>query len=220
MLIGLSSWAVAAEFFALQSRLVPPSEALTELNRQIQSQMAGEPLLLVVLLLAVVPAFSEEFLFRGFLLSSLGRSTGKWTAILAAGLIFGVFHFNVDRIPMTAMMGVLLGYLCWQAKSLWPGILAHIMHNASLMVLSRVPRAVEWLRLGDIENTPGSLLPLRVIIPAVALFIASLAILATLSDRPSDTDTHAVDQPPRIPAPVGTAASRQRRPCHASYTRR
>jgi len=180
VLIGVSSWAVAKEFIALQARVVPSSAALQELNRVLSEGVKDVPLWSIVLLLAVIPGIAEEFLFRGFLLSGLGRESGKWTAIIGAGLIFGAFHVFVDKIPMAALMGVLLGYLCWQSRSLWPGILAHVMHNSALMVLPNVPRAAEWLGLTSIESNPERHLPIHVVIPAVVLLLAGLAILTTL----------------------------------------
>lgn len=187
VLIGASSWVVATEFFALQTRVVPPSEALAELNRVLSEGAKDVSLWTIVFLLAVIPGISEEFLFRGFLLSGLGRESGKWTAIIGAGLMFGAFHFVVDKIPVTALMGVLLGYLCWQSRSLWPGILAHVMHNSALMVLPSVPRAADWLGLSNIESEPDRLLPIRVVVLAVLLLLTGLAILARLKERRSRT---------------------------------
>jgi sodium transport system permease protein len=179
VLVGLSSWAVAIEFAACQTRVVPPSEALERFDRMVAPQIAQTPLWIVVCLIAVVPALSEEFLFRGFLLSGLCRSTGKWTAILAAGLIFGVFHFMADRIPVTALMGVVLGYMCWQTRSLLPGILVHVMHNALPIVLSHFETVSRWLGLSAAEAA-GSHLPPRVALPAVCLLAGGLILLAAI----------------------------------------
>jgi membrane protease YdiL (CAAX protease family) len=166
---------------------VPSSAALQELNRVLSEGAKDVPLWSIVLLLAVIPGIAEEFLFRGFLLSGLGRASGKWTAIIGAGLIFGAFHSFVDKIPMTALMGILLGYVCWQSRSLWPGILAHVMHNSALMVLPNMPRAAQWLALSSVESEPDKLLPIHVVIPAAVLLLAGLAILATLRQRRSST---------------------------------
>ena len=91
-----------------------------EASEQISAQLSAAPLWIVLLLLAIVPAITEEFCFRGFLLSGIARGMSKWPAILLAGLIFGIFHFMIDRIPITALVGVVLAYLCWQSRSIWP----------------------------------------------------------------------------------------------------
>jgi sodium transport system permease protein len=183
LLIGASSWVVTSEFFALQARLVAPSQLLQDFNRQVESQLSSVPLWAILALLAVVPAVAEEFLFRGFLLSGLGRSSRKWTAILAAALIFGIFHFIPDRMPVTAMMGVVLGYLCWQSGSLWPGILAHAMHNSCQIILPQLGRVAQWLGLAAGPGNETQHLPLRVLVAGAILFLGGLAILASIRQR-------------------------------------
>jgi sodium transport system permease protein len=147
VLIGLSSWVIVIECFGLQARLVEPSQLLRESSARLEAQLATVPAWLAVLLLGILPAVSEEWLFRGFLLSGLGGSARKWTAIVSAACIFGVFHFIPDRIPLAAMMGVVLGYICWQSRSLWPGIVVHIAHNAIPLVLGNSRRLADWLGL-------------------------------------------------------------------------
>jgi sodium transport system permease protein len=177
VLLGGSSWALAQEFMALQSRLIPPSQAMQEAFKPIEVQLSAAPLSQILLLLAVIPAMTEEFFFRGFLLSGLSQSMRKWSAILVAALTFGIYHFIVDRVPVTAMMGVCLGYLCWQSRSILPGIVFHMMHNGLLLWMNaRFPEAIKRLGLPD---TMTGLLPARVVVPAIVLFVTGLAIAST-----------------------------------------
>lgn len=183
LLVGLSSWAIAQELFALQCRVIRPSQALLEFSRQIESQLASAPLWAVVLLLAVIPGITEEFLFRGFVLSGVSHGLRKWPAILAVATVFGVFHFVVDRIPVSAMMGVVLGYICWQSRSILPGMLAHAMHNAMALLLPQVPVVHRWLGEPAADASPGRLLPLRVFGPALGLFVVGLLVFASIRTR-------------------------------------
>lgn len=181
ILLGASSWAVAHEFVALQTRLAPPSEAMREAFRLIESQLAAAPLWQVILMMAVAPAIAEELFFRGFLLSGLGQGMHKWGAILLAGLVFGIFHFVMDRVPVTAMLGVCLAYVCWQTRSIWPGIVFHLLHNGLLMTLNAVsPETVQRLGMPD---ELGGLLPARTILPALGLFIVGLALVWSIPAR-------------------------------------
>ncbi|MEP0841853.1 MAG: CPBP family intramembrane metalloprotease, partial [Phycisphaerae bacterium] len=145
--IGASSWALALEFSRLQSRVLPVSESFKKLDQLINEQVAGRPLWLILLLLSVVPAVCEEWLFRGFILSGLSAHLRKWPAILATGAIFGIYHFMIEKIPLTALLGVLLAYLAWQGRSLYPAVLAHAMHNAAGVVLGAL--ADRFARLAD-----------------------------------------------------------------------
>lgn len=177
ILLGGSSWALAHQFVALQARVAPPSDALREAFRIMEAQLVAAPLWQVLLLLAVVPAVAEELFFRGFLLSGLSQGLRKWPAILFSALIFGIFHFIMDRVPVTALLGVALGYLCWQTRSIWPAMLFHLMHNGLLMTLNAVsPETVEWLGVPD---ELGGLLPARVLLSTLVAFAAGLLIASS-----------------------------------------
>jgi ABC-2 type transport system permease protein/sodium transport system permease protein len=181
LLLGVSAWALANEFVQFQSRFMPASRALQELNRKLLEELARLPLPAAIVLMAVVPAVCEELFFRGFLLSGLRRSLGKWGAIAIAGLIFGVYHFLVDKLPITALLGILLGYVCWQTRSILPGMIVHALHNAISTVLPMVPRWPEWTGLNQVESVH---LPLRIVLPAAALFITGLLLLPRRKPEP------------------------------------
>jgi len=178
VLIGASTWALAQEFFRLQSYVLPPSETLEKFNRLIESELADAPLWMVILFFAVVPAICEEFFFRGFVLSGLSTSLRKWPAIIATGAIFGVYHFMIERIPVTALLGIALAFLCWQARSIFPAILAHLMHNGVLMIVGNLPRVADYLGFSD--AAAGGHLPARVLLPAAILFGGGLAMAASI----------------------------------------
>ncbi len=76
---------------------------------------------------------AEELFFRGFLFSALRGHTGKRLTIVGSAVLFGLFHFVTvfDRLIPSTLMGLLLGYVCWQTRSVWPGMLLHALYNAS-----------------------------------------------------------------------------------------
>ena len=52
-----------------------------------------------------------------------------FAAILGSAAVFGVFHFFLFKFPVTALLGVMLAYLCWRSRSILPAIIAHLLHN-------------------------------------------------------------------------------------------
>jgi sodium transport system permease protein len=190
--LGLSSWALAYEFTRLQSLILPQSEGLKKLE-EAAAQLAAAPPVLVVLLMAIVPGICEEFFFRGFVLSALSTSLRKWSAIAATGAIFGVYHFVIDKIPVTALLGMMLAYLCWQSRSIFPAMLAHVMHNSVVLIIGwlavHYPRIEQLLHLGAV--TGNQRLPSRILLPAIILFAAGLALAASIRQR----DPHAAGFP-------------------------
>jgi len=81
------------------------------------------------------PVF-EEFLFRGFLFSSLRGRYKARTAIFVQGAAFALLHFNpVAFLPLLAL-GVLLGKLRESTTSIVPCITVHALWNGSVSLVT------------------------------------------------------------------------------------
>lgn len=77
---------------------------------------------------AVVPAFAEEFAFRGILMGSL-RKYGDVFAIIVSSVMFGAMHGNVVQIPFAFMLGLIFGFVDCKTNSLFPSIGIHFLNN-------------------------------------------------------------------------------------------
>lgn len=90
---------------------------------------------LIILLVCVQPAVIEELAFRGVMLSALRRVLDSRDAIVVSALLFMVIHLTVLSFPHLFIIGLALGYLRVKTGSLYPGMLAHFVHNL-LVVLA------------------------------------------------------------------------------------
>ena len=79
--------------------------------------------------IALVPAFCEEFLFRGVVLSHL-MPYGKSTAIVVSSICFGLMHSNFQQFLYTTVAGILLGLVYVITDSIWPSTIIHMLNNA------------------------------------------------------------------------------------------
>ena len=93
-----------------------------------QDVSANYQIVLMLFTTAVVPAFVEEFLFRGLVLSNL-LPYGRTTAILASALLFGMMHQNVEQLLYTTVAGLVLGYLYVKTRSIWVCVMLHFVNN-------------------------------------------------------------------------------------------
>ena len=59
---------------------------------------------------AIIPAFVEEFLFRGMILTNL-RPYGRVTAIVGSAVLFGLMHQNIEQVFYATVAGLFLGYV-------------------------------------------------------------------------------------------------------------
>jgi membrane protease YdiL (CAAX protease family) len=83
----------------------------------------------VVLVIAVIPAVAEEFVFRGLIQKSFERGIGPARGIATAGIIFAAFHLNPFSIVPLIALGVYLGFLAHRAGSIWVSAGAHFFNN-------------------------------------------------------------------------------------------
>ncbi len=97
------------------------------------------PIWAILLALAAGPAVFEELFFRGMLFGALQRSFSAWKTIAISAVLFGVFHvvagnvLAVERLLPSAFIGLFLGWLRYRSGSVWPSILAHLIHNGLLL---------------------------------------------------------------------------------------
>lgn len=80
-------------------------------------------------ILAVLPAFAEEFAFRGVTLQLL-RPYGEAFAVIGSAFAFGVMHGTVIQIPFAFAGGLFFGYIAVRTGSIWPSVLLHFLNNA------------------------------------------------------------------------------------------
>ncbi len=78
----------------------------------------------------------EEVFFRSFILMGLARAMPIWWAIGISSLLFGVAHITeLGTLPVFFCIGLALGFLRWQTRSIWPGILLQFLINGSATLL-------------------------------------------------------------------------------------
>jgi sodium transport system permease protein len=133
------------EFMASLQWFFPPApKGIAELMQELKTVDLG----LAILAIAVTPAFCEEIAFRGFLLSGFQRKGKIPLAILLSSFAFGIIHMIPQQVFNATLLGILLGAMCVQTRSLWPGVCYHFVHN-SLVVLhdrfgKKVPTGQAW----------------------------------------------------------------------------
>jgi uncharacterized protein len=77
--------------------------------------------------------FVEELTYRGLGYSLLERF-GRWPAILAVGLLFGLAHGLVVSLPIIVAFGCVLAWIRARTGSVYPGMLLHATFNLIALV--------------------------------------------------------------------------------------
>jgi membrane protease YdiL (CAAX protease family) len=181
-LIGVISLSTILQAYTIAQEvyLVPPGlkKVYMELSNKTQEAIislvhTGDMwgLILALLSVAVMPAISEEFLFRGLVQRSFERRMRPLAAIALAGIMFGSVHLQVINAVALMALGTFFGYVTWSSGSIYPAIFGHFIFNALTIV------ALFFTGEGAIDivsrHTPDDILELLPIaIPSMFVFIA------------------------------------------------
>ncbi len=91
---------------------------------------------------AIVPPLVEEYSLRGVSMSHLSKH-GNAFAILASAYLFGILHGTAAQIPFAFICGLFFGYAVLSTKSLWTGVIIHLINNALSCISSVIFQYVD-----------------------------------------------------------------------------
>jgi hypothetical protein len=77
--------------------------------------------------------FVEELTYRGLGYSLLVRF-GRWPAIVAVGILFGLAHGLIESLPVLAVFGAVLAWIRSRTDSVYPGMVLHSLFNLVALV--------------------------------------------------------------------------------------
>ncbi|MEK6607865.1 MAG: ABC transporter permease subunit/CPBP intramembrane protease, partial [Myxococcota bacterium] len=138
LLCGVSAWVLAAALVqVVQERVMPTPPEMIEAMRALVFPDPPRPLPVDLFVLAVGPALCEEVLFRGLVLRATLPMLGPTLAVLANALLFGAFHLSSYHFFGPALMGLLLATIAVRTRSVLPGMLLHVAHNAVTLAVGR-----------------------------------------------------------------------------------
>jgi sodium transport system permease protein len=213
-LVGLLGWFV--------QWLYPLNPDVVTALKPIEAALAEAPLWQVLLVIALLPAVCEELAYRGFILSGLRRAGHKWTAIALASLFFGLAHGIFQQKLTSCAIGLVLGYLAVQTRSLLPCMAFHFTNNALVVLMSRVgPEVLEaypWLGRLLRQSAEGQLTyRLPVYIMAASVSVGLLWWFRRLAVPPEDpaedpAEETAASHGDESPLPAGESPDSQRSP--------
>lgn len=92
-------------------------------------------LFLSLLVVAVLPAVIEEWVFRGAILQGL-KGTGTVVCSLLGAFAFSLFHHNPLQTIYQFLMGGIYTYLTLKSGSIFVSMVAHFINNAFIIIFS------------------------------------------------------------------------------------
>ncbi len=146
LLWGLGAGVIGLTVVAVVGALLSQVGLRSNQIDEFEFALKEGPLAFVSLLLAagVVAPFVEELFFRGFLFGLYRRRQPVWLAYLVSSAVFTLLHLQPNRMDVQQMAGLsvgifllatLLAWLYQHTGSLYPGIVAHAVNNATGLIL-------------------------------------------------------------------------------------
>lgn len=125
-----------------------------------------------LLIIALIPAISEEMIFRGVIqkiFTSLFRS--GHLAIWVTAFIFSTIHFQFLGFIPRFILGLVFGYLFFWGCSLWLPVISHFVNNAFPVILTHFQGIEKANATPDIPLWKQTVvLPIPIVVIFVILF--------------------------------------------------
>ncbi len=127
-----------------------------------------------MLMIAILPAIGEEFMFRGLIQRLLKDWLGNiHLAIFISALLFSAMHMQFYGFFPRMVLGIMFGYMFYWTGSLWIPIFAHFIQNGLVVTVTYLGQ--QGIIGGDYENFGSTdnflVILVSLLISAIILFI-------------------------------------------------
>jgi len=133
-------------------------------------------MLLVVIAIAIVPALSEEVMFRGFIQRSFEQKIKPFWAAFITAVFFSLYHFNPYGILPLMILGLYFGFAAYTSQSLIVPIILHFINNFSAVMFYHIIGDDELIstKVIDPEGLGSSVIYFFILLVLFAMIIFSI----------------------------------------------
>ena len=131
--------------------------------------LEGGKVALALLVIALIPAVFEEFLFRGVILNNARQTMGDVRTVFIVGFCFSLFHGSPEQTVYQFICGCAFAFLAVRSNSLLPCVLMHFINNALIIILNACGA---FDASGNLAISSGASLAVTII--AAVAFISSI----------------------------------------------
>lgn len=144
---------------------------------ELFSQIKSAPYIVLLLLIAVMPAISEEITLRGIVLSGY-NGTSKFKAALITGVLFGIFHFDAQQFLYATVLGFILAYIVRVTNSIFSSMIIHFLVNGTSVTLQYIIGKINSNVVNYSEEVNLTQLPIDQKITIMIIYILIGAVFA------------------------------------------
>lgn len=153
--------------------LIPMPEAIEQLfASMVQLDVPG------YLTIGIAAPILEELIFRGVVLKRFLEKYNPQKAIFWSAFIFGIFHLNPWQFIAAFLIGLVIGWLYYKTKSLWPGLFIHFANNTFSFLLAKKYQDIN-IGFNDLAGSTENYLLLlmgSIIIGLIILYVTKIIL--------------------------------------------
>lgn len=115
----------------------------------LMTSISSTPYIILMGIIAVMPAITEEITLRGVVLSGYSGKS-RFKAAVVIGLFFGIFHLDANQLLYATVLGFLLAYAVRVTGSIYASMIMHFIINGTSVTLQKL---MSFISPSQIENT-------------------------------------------------------------------
>jgi membrane protease YdiL (CAAX protease family) len=138
MIYALNQQLILPDFLAgAEAWIKQKEDEMAKLTEAFLKMENAGDLIANILVIGVITAIAEEFLFRGVIQKLFMQLTGNiHVAILLTSILFSAIHVQFYGFFPRLMLGMLFGYLLVWSGSLWVPVAGHMINNTGAVIFA------------------------------------------------------------------------------------
>ena len=97
--------------------------------------LTGNPLWLNLILMGLIPAVCEEYIFRGLIFHGY-KKRNPFGAMIMSSFLFGLMHMNINQFVYAFIMGWIFSMLVYATGTIASSVTAHFVFNGFNVIMS------------------------------------------------------------------------------------
>jgi len=139
--------------------------------------MTEDSLIVSIIVVGIIPAFTEELFFRGLILDGLKNNYSKIKAIVISAVLFGVVHMNPWQFLSASIMGLFAAWICINTNSIILCLYMHLFNNILSTIAERYKTIIPIRGFNTNTATLIEFQPLWLDLISLALVILGIFLL-------------------------------------------
>ena len=164
---------------------------------RLDQQIAGQSFIILIISIAIIPALTQEMLFRGLILDGLNRNYTKRKAIIVSALVFGVVYIHSPwEIPAMFLLGLFFAWVCIKTNSILLPMYMHFFYGCMNVLAVRYRDIFDVIGFNANFIVPREFQPLWLNIIGLLLLVLGIFLTKKGLEKTKNSATNCLELNP------------------------